>query len=424
MNESFLYYLWKFRLYNSSQLQTEDGETIEVIHPGQQNTDAGPDFFNAKIKIGKTVWAGNVEIHVKADDWQKHGHVNNRAFDNTILHVVHEGSHQIKRADNTLIPVLQLKNQYDSQRWNQYEQFISSKSWTPCANQIHTVDALTIQQTIDRMLTERLERKVKKIEILLQQNKGSWEESFYLQLARNFGFKTNADPFELLARSLPLSILAKHKNNLFQIEALVFGQSGLLNENNKDEYATKLFKEYSFLKTKFNLKNLEGHLWKFARMHPPGFPTIRLAQFAELVYQSSHLFSKVLETKNYKDLQKLFDVDTSEYWQTHFVFDKQTKPVEKSLGTSSIENILINTLAPFLFFYGKQKNEPHQVDKAFEWLEQCLPENNVTIRGWKELNIKANSAYQSQALIQLKNEYCNAKKCLTCTIGLKLLQTK
>ena len=424
MNESFLYYLWKFRLYNSANLQTEDGETIEVIHPGQQNTDAGPDFFNAKIKIGKTIWAGNVEIHVKADDWQKHGHVNNRAFDNTILHVVHEGTQHIRRADNSIIPVLQLKDHIDSKRWNQYEQFISSASWIPCANQIHTVDALTIQQTIDRMLIERLERKVKQIEILLQQNKGNWEESFYHQLARNFGFKINADPFELLARSLPLSVVAKHKSNLLQIESLVFGQSGLLNENIKDDYAQNLLKEYHFLKNKFNLKSVDGHLWKFARMRPPGFPTIRLAQFSQLIYQSSHLFSKILEIRRYQDLQKLFDVSTSEYWETHFVFDKQSKTVEKKLGASSIENILINTLAPFLFYYGKEKNELHQVEKTVEWLEQCPPEENVTIGGWKELCIKANSAYQSQALLQLKNEYCNFKKCLTCSIGIKLLQAK
>lgn len=424
MNEAFLYYLWKFRLYNSDNLQTQSGETIEVIHPGQQNTDAGPDFFNAKVKIGETLWAGNVEIHVKADDWQKHGHATNRAFDNTILHVVHDGVHEIKRKDNSIIPVLQLKNQFDAKRWNQYEQFIFSKTWIPCANQIHTVDALTIQQTIDRMLTERMERKVKQIEVLLQQNKGSWEESFYQQLARNFGFKTNADPFELLARSLPLNILAKHKNNLFQVESLVFGQSGLLNKELKDDYAQKLFIEYNYLKEKFKLKPVEGHLWKFARMRPPGFPTIRLAQFAQLISQSSHLFSKILETTYYKDLKIYFDVTTSDYWKTHFVFDKETNPVEKTLGSSSIENILINTLAPFLFYYGQQKNEKHQTEKALEWLEQCAPENNLIIKNWKELNIKANSAYQSQALLQLKNEYCDAKKCLTCSIGLKLLQKK
>lgn len=424
MNEAFLYYLWKFRLYHSENLQTQNGESVEVIHPGQQNTDSGPDFFNAKIRIGDTLWAGNVEIHVKADDWKKHGHINDQAFDNTILHVVYDGVHEIKRKDKSIIPVLQLKNQFDTKRWYQYEQFISSKTWIPCATQIHRVDTLTIQQTIDRMLTERMERKVKQIELLLEQNKGSWEESFYQQLAHNFGFKTNAVPFELLAQSLPLNILAKHKNNSFQIEALIVGQSGLLKKASKDEYAQKLFAEYNYLKEKFKLKPIDAHLWKFARMRPPGFPTIRLAQFTQLIYQSSHLFSKVLATIDYKDLQTLFDVSTSDYWRTHFVFDKETKPVEKRLGTSSIENILINTLAPFLFHYGQQKNETHQTDKALQWLEQCAPEKNVTIKGWAEVNIKANSAYQSQALLQLKNEYCNLKKCLTCSIGLKLLQSR
>ena len=424
MNEAFLYYLWKFRLYNSDQLQTLAGETIQVIHPGQQNTDSGPDFFNAKVRIGETLWAGNVEIHVKADDWQKHGHANNHAFDNTILHVVHEGVHEIKRKDNSIIPVLQLKNKFDATRWKQYEQFISSNNWIPCANQINTVDTLTIQQTFDRMLTERMERKVKQIEILLQQTKGNWEESFYQHLARNFGFKTNAVPFELLAQSLPLTILAKQKNSLSQIEALIFGQAGLLNKQLKDDYAKQLLSEYNFLKEKFKLQPIESHLWKFARMRPPNFPTIRLAQFAQLIFHSSHLFSKVLATTNYKDLQKLFAISTSDYWKTHFVFDKVTSATEKHLGKSSIENILINTLAPFLFYYGQQKNETHQTDKALQWLEQCSPENNVTIKGWNALNIKANSAYQSQALLQLKNEYCFAKKCLTCSIGLKLLETK
>ena len=423
MNEAFLYYLWKFKLYQKD-IVTQSGEMLEIIHPGQQNMDAGADFFNARIRIGDTRWAGNVEIHVNAGDWQKHGHTGDQSYDNTILHVVFDGDFDVIRSDQSVIPVLQLKGKFDEGRWLQYEKFILSQEWIPCANQISEVDEISLHQSIDRMLTDRMERKVGEIDMVLKRNKGNWEESFYQQLARNFGFKTNAVPFEMVSQFLSLQTLARHKNNWLQTEALLFGVAGLLGKNLKDEFAKELYKEFIFLRSKFKLSSIDSYLWKFARMHPAGFPTVRLAQFAHLIYKSSHLFSKILATEKYEQVHKLFEVSTSEYWKTHYVFEKETESTEKHFGRGSIDNILINTLAPFLFYYGKQHHESDQVDKAIRWLEECPAESNSTIRRWKGLGLKINSAYESQALLQLKNEYCDEKKCLICSIGLKLLEQK
>jgi hypothetical protein len=288
-------------------------------------------------------------------------------------------------------------------------------------------------------LVERIEIKTKSIEQLLSQNQNNWEDTFYILLARNFGFKINAVPFELLARSLPLAHLAKHKNELFQIEALLYGQAGLLQSDFKDEYPTRLRTEYDFLKSKFGLENMDAHLWKFMRLRPVNFPTIRIAQFAQLIHNSSHLFSKLLDTKNAKEAFDLFDVKASEYWNTHFMFDK-TAPLSggrvsdsymdggeidvasKHLGKTSIENIIINTVVPVLFYYGKQKGIQKIQNRAFEFLESITAEQNSITKQWIQHKVLCQNAYQAQALIQLYNFYCSEKKCLSCAIGNRILK--
>lgn len=422
MTEDFLHYLWKFKLLDNLNLKTTSDEIIELLKTGEHNFDAGPDFFNGKLKIGKTVWAGNIEIHVNASDWEKHKHNTNKAFDNIILHVVYNADIQIKRANGELIPTLEVKNKFNPKLYNNYLNFKSSKEWIPCAKQIHLTPQMIINSTIDKLLLERLERKVIAVKNSLQLNKNNWEETFYHYLARNFGFNTNAEPFELLAKSTPLNVLAKHKNSLLQIEALLFGQAGFLDEHYSDAYILSLQNEYTLLKHKFKLQSIDKHLWKFLRLYPANFPTIRIAQFADLVYRSSHLFSKIIDAESIEAIKKMLAANVSEYWNNHYKFETISNKKSKSLGSQSIDIIIINTVVPFLFVYGKQMNDDKYIDRAILFLEKIKGEKNSITKSWDELKIPINTAYNTQALLQLKKEYCSQKKCLQCGIGNYLLK--
>jgi hypothetical protein len=426
MQEEFLWHIWKFRLFDNRDLQTVSGEEIKIIKVGEHNSDSGPDFFNARIKIGGTEWAGNVEIHTNASDWHKHKHTTDKAYNNIILHVVHEADEKLFRKGGEEIPTLELKDRIPQEVYGKYLQFKSSKDWIPCEKQIASVDKFTLNNWLDnwldRLLVERLERKSKTITDSLKQNKNNWEETFYQMLARNFGQKINSEPFELLAKALPVSVLAKHKNNLLQIESLLFGTAGMLEKDFKDDYPNELKKEFKFLKSKFKLKPIDSSLWKFMRLHPPNFPTIRISQFANLIYKSSHLFSKILEANSVKQIISLLETETSEYWQTHYRFDKISPKRKKKLGSDSINTIIINTIIPFLFIYGKQKREEKFCDNALSFLEKLSPENNSIISKWRSIGIPAKSSYETQALLQLKNEYCSQKKCLSCGVGNFLLK--
>ena len=421
MNEEFLHHLWKFRLFDGKDLLTQSGEPIEILKCGEPNSDSGPDFFNAKIKIGKTIWAGNAEIHVNASDWETHKHHYDKAYDNVILHVVYEADKELKRKNGEIIPTLELKDRIPKNIYQKYLSFKSSRDWIPCGKQIKDVDSFTLNHWLDRLLAERLERKSISILESLKQNKNNWEETFYRQLARNFGLKINAEPFELLAKTLPVSVLGKHKNSLLQIESLLFGTAGLLEKDLKDDYAVGIQKEFQFLKQKFKLKPIDASLWKFMRLHPPNFPTIRISQFANIIYKSSHLFSKIIEAKNEKAIRDLFFCETSEYWQIHYRFDKSSPKRKKILGNDAVNNIIINTIAPFIFIYGKEKGQENYVERALELLEKIPPEKNSIISKWKETGVNAKNAYETQALLQLKNEYCSKKQCLECSVGAKLL---
>ncbi len=422
MTEEFLHHIWKFRLFNQLELTSTSNEPVEIIKVGEHNFDAGPDFFNAKIKVGTTVWAGNVEVHTNASDWKRHNHQNDKAYDNIILHVVYSADKPLYRVSGELIPTIEIKERIEKKLYQNYLNFKSNSDWIPCEKQISLAPRLIINSTIDRLLLERLERKSKVITDSLALNNNNWEETFYQLLARNFGFKTNAEPFELVAKSLPSIILGKHKSSLLQIEALLFGQAGFLDEHYKDKYVLQLQNEYTFLKQKFKLNSIDKHLWKFLRMRPHNFPTIRLAQFANLIYHSSHLFSKIINTEKYNDLKKLMEIEVSDYWQTHFNFDKSSNKRLKHLGTDAFNNIIINTVVPFLFVYGKQKDDEKYIERSLKFLEQTEGETNSIIKKWNSLNIPVQSAYSTQALLQLKNEYCSQKKCLNCSIGNYLLK--
>ncbi|MBK5286819.1 MAG: DUF2851 family protein [Bacteroidia bacterium] len=421
MSEDFIHFIWKQSLFDKNNLETTQGEKISVLHPGLYNIDAGPDFFNAKIKIGKTIWAGNVEIHLRSSDWEKHFHHKDKEYDNIILHVVIEDDAEIKRKDKTPIPTLALKNRIEKNHINNYEKLINSRNKIPCENQISSVGKFVVEHWLERMLVERLERKSTDIFRILKQNKNNWEDTFYHLLAKNFGFKLNAQPFEELARATPLGVLAKHKNNLPQVEALLFGQAGILDKKFKDEYPTSLKREYDFLNAKFKFEKQVTAAWKFLRLRPSNFPTLRISQFAQLVHCSSHLFSKTLDCEKINQLRKLFDVSASDYWNTHYVFEKKTVSRQKNLGASAMDNIIINTVVPLIFSYGMFRSEEQFKERALRFLEQLSPEKNSIITKWESLGIKAGNSFRSQALLELMNEYCSLKKCLHCGIGNKLI---
>lgn len=420
MNEAFLQFIWKHRQFQQNNLKTQDGQDIQVINPGQQNSDAGPDFFNARIKIGETTWAGNVEIHPKASDWYRHKHDQDAAYDNVVLHVVQVNDREVKNSKGELVQALELM--YLPHLENNYRQLLQSNQWIACAERFHEADLMALQIWFHGLMVERLQQKTGNVISQLQQNNNDWNETFYQFLARNFGFKTNALPFELLARALPLHVLAKHKSNLFQLEALLFGTAGLLNEQLLgDDYFLALRKEFEFLYKKYQLNPIEAHLWKFLRLRPVNFPTVRLAQFAALIHQSSALFSSLVEENDLNKIRKLFDVHASAYWDTHYRFNKTSAKSRKNLGESAFQNIIINTVVPFLFVYGDYHNRQPLKDKALDFLEKISSEKNAIISNWEKLGVTVASAFDSQALIQLKNSYCTPKKCLNCQLGVKLI---
>ncbi len=422
--EEFLQYIWEQQLFNSKNLETVTGEKLEVNNAGRRNQDSGPDFFNAKIKIGETVWAGNIEIHKKSSDWILHNHQNDKAYDNVILHVVEIYDQAVFRSGGEEIPTLLLK--YPERLRTNYQNLLNAKTWIACENQFHKINPVVLQLGFNRLMIERLEAKTSEIQERLKQNNNDWNETFYQVLARSFGFKVNSLPFEMLAKSLPLQILAKHKNNLFQLEALFFGNSGLLNQQLLgDDYFLQLREEYSFLYKKYRLSAIEGHLWKFLRLRPVNFPTVRISQIAALTHRSHNLFSKIVETDSLENLKTLFNVEASEYWNSHYNFNKSTKNYSvKTLGESSVNTIIINVVVPFLFVFGEIQNKNQLKNRALEFLEKLPPENNSLISHWKKLGIECRSAFETQALIQLKNIYCEKKKCLNCQIGVKLVKSK
>lgn len=423
-NERFLSFIWQYRLYNATQLHCADGEALQVIHPGTLNRDAGPDFIAAKLFIDQTSWIGHVEIHLKSSDWLLHGHQNDPFFDSVILHVVYKhNTHAIYRTNGSKVPVLVLDNLFSEQLLSKYEEIISSVNIFPCQRHIADLDAIVIEGFLSRLIIERFELRTGEVMSKLTECKGDWDQTFYYFLAKSFGFRVNALPFELLADALPIQIISKHKDNAVQVAALVFGQAGFLDQQFSDEYPRLLQTEYAFLKKKYKLRAIDRALWKFLRMRPQNFPTIRLAQFAALLQQSSHLFSKVLSAKTLSDLYFLFNnLSVDAYWRTHYHFLKETKQVVHQPGLRSIQHLLINTVCPLLFAYGKYTDQPELSERAIDLLEKMPAEKNAIVDQYASAGIKVKCAFTSQALLQLNKCYCSQKKCLNCGIGIKILK--
>lgn len=420
MREELLHYLWKHKRLGTNEFVSTAGGNIQVLEFGTQNNDSGPDFFNAKIRIDNTVWAGNVEMHTKSSEWTKHGHQNDNAYDTVILHIVLQDDAPVIRKDGSVLPCIEIADIIPSRIISGYQSLLRSKSWIPCENQISSIDEFHISNFLQRLTIHRLERKSNHVVRLLDLTNYDWEEALYILLARSFGFKVNAEPMEQLARSLPLSIINKHASDLHQIEALLLGQSGLLDGTFEEEYPQLLQREYKHLKAKFSLISMSASAFKFGKLRPMNFPTIRLAQFANLLHQHSGLFSMILES-DFAQLKSLFKIDVSDYWQTHYVMGKGSAKRPKSVGNSSAQIILINTIAPFLFIYAKHRGKDDLSVRAIKLLEQIPAEKNAITKKWNERGIAAKSAFDSQGLLELKNEWCAHKRCLQCNVGVRLL---
>lgn len=419
MTEKLLQYIWQFQHFNRSNLCTTTGEPLSIIFQGILNKNQGPDFTNAKIKVGNTLLAGSVELHIKTSEWQAHGHQHDANYQNVILHVAFEDD----GANISNLPTLILQNRISVLLLNRYTDLMNASVFIPCAASIAHVSDITWAAWKERLLAERLTRKSKLVLQYLQQSQSHWEETFWWLLARSFGAKVNADAFEAIARAVPVKILAKQKNNIHQLEALLLGQANLLNENFTEQYPILLQKEYRFLKTKYQLPMVHQPV-HFLRMRPGNFPSLRLAQLAMLIYTSSHLFSKVLEAESVNDIKSMLHVTANDYWHYHYRLEEPSAFKKKNIGANMVDTIIINTIVPVLFAYGSyHSNEDYQT-KALRWLEALAPEINTITTGFKNLSIACQSAYDSQALLELKNEYCQYKRCLECSVGNFLLRDK
>lgn len=416
MTERLLQYIWQSQYYNKGELSTAAGEPLQILFPGQFNTNQGPDFSDAKIKIGTTTWAGTVELHINTSDWKKHNHQQDNNYNNVVLHVVWEDDTKANE-----LPVLELKSRVPKVLLQRYEELMLSSSFIPCQKMIHTVREITWKSWKERLLAERLLRKAAVVETYLQQNSYHWEATFWWLLARNFGMKVNADAFEAVARSLSINILAKHKSQIHQLEALLLGQAGLLNENFTEDYPVMLQKEYTFYKNKYGLQPINSPVFSL-RMRPGNFPAVRLAQLAMLVHHSVHLFAEIKEAAEVKNVKSRFDIMANDYWHYHYRFDELSAFRKKKLGAAMVDNIIINTIAPVLFAYGNYHNEQPYKDKALRWLEETTAEKNVITKGFEKLGLENRTAYDSQALIELKNNYCHPKRCLDCGVGNAILK--
>jgi hypothetical protein len=424
MKEEFLHYLWKYNLYDPDKLYDNEGNKIVVINPGEYNRDSGPDFFNARLRIGGTEWAGNVEIHTRASHFDLHGHNLDPVYDNVILHVVAENDRIVRNSKGEKLPATELT--FDEMLYDRYLNLINNPFIIACQEQIKLLDIIYIRHWLSALLIERLQEKSEQIMKIYSETGNDWEETFYRVLTRYFGFRVNTGPFEMLANALPFRIIQKHADNIFQVEALLFGTAGLLDEGLfreaiNDDYYTSLIREFKILAAKYTLQPLHGFIWKFARLRPANFPTIRISQLAAMLCKTGGVFSRTLEVHDIVSLKNIFEVTASGYWNDHYVFGKISRRSIKSTGSQATDILMVNAVIPVIFVYGKSRGLQDICGKALAFLDDICPEQNSIIEEWESSGIKSESAFWSQALIQLRNNYCKKRKCLDCRIGSKLI---
>ena len=430
--EQLLHYTWKHKLYPLKELTTSDGQRVEIVDPGLHNRNAGPDFFNAKIRIGSTMWVGNVEIHDKSSDWYQHGHDKDSRYDNVVLHVAAELDTEVMKSNGEYVPQLQLSVPDDVLQ--HYDELQKTDEYPPCYKVIPHLSALIIHSWMAALQTERLEQKTEAIRKRAELCNGSWEDAYFVTLARNYGFGINGEVFEQWAYNIPLNAVAHHRDDLFQIEAIFMGQAGLLELDSipeyyqkdalNDGYFAKLRNEYQYLAHKFSMKPIDFKLWRFLRLRPQNFPHIRISQLANLYYQQKAGLSQLIECETLDELKQLLKSQVTPYWETHYTFGSTSPKNEKHLSYGSINLLMINTAIPMLFAYGRHTTKEVLCDKAFDFLEQLKAENNHIIRMWQQVGLPVKTAGDSQALIQLKKEYCDKKECLRCRFGYEYLRRK
>ena len=424
MKEEFLHYLWKYSLYDPEKLLDASGNKIHVVRSGEYNRDSGPDFFNARILVEGTLWAGNIEIHTRSSHFDTHGHMNDPAFDNVILHVVAENDKKVFNTKGEEILTAEIS--FAPELYERYLSLVNNPYIIACQDEVKGIDTFLVHHWLNALVIERLEIKAGSIAKVFKDTGNDWEETFYRVLSRYFGFRINTEPFEMLAAALPFRIIRKHADNLFQIEALLFGMAGMLEEGLfkdalHDEYYKNLIREYRILSAKYSLKPVHGWLWKFSKLRPPNFPTVRISQLAAMLSVTGGLFSKVMDAKCIKQLKEVFEVKASPYWDDHFIFGKKSRKSVKNTGTQAVCIFLINAVIPVIFVYGKNRDNNDICERALSFLEALPAEENTILEEWSEAGIEAESALYSQALIQLRNEYCKKRRCLECRLGSKLV---
>lgn len=424
MSEAFLHYVWQMQYFIKDGLVTTNGEPITVFKPGTLNKNAGPDFLQARLKVGELEWNGHVEIHLNASDWQAHKHQNDDAYNNVVLHVVWNSDTEMARADQTVLPCLELKHRVAAPLLHTYEKLVNSEERIPCKRLFASVPPIYKTTMLDRMVVERLEQKAEDILVLLAANHQDWEQTTYQTLARNFGFKVNAEPFARLAEVLPWKLIAKYRNSPLQVEALLFGMAGFLETETSDTYHEALRHEFQTLERLHRLegRKLKASMWRFLRLRPANFPTVRLAQFSTWLSQNTALYAPLTEAANSEDLRNLFRVTASDYWHHHYRFGKRARGYKPTVGVDSIENIIINTVAPLQAAAGKWYGQQELIERACVLLQQLPAEKNQVTRLWHSLGWDAQTAFDSQGKIQLYRAYCERRRCLSCSVGNQVLK--
>ncbi len=421
MKEDFIHYIWLYKKFDFSNLTTQQGESVSIIHSGNYLQMAGPDFFNAQLIIGNQKWAGNIEIHLKSSDWYLHQHENDDNYNNVILHVVWEYDAPIFRKDNSEIPVLEIKKFVATDELIKYQNLIAPKSWIYCEKQIKEVNEFVLSNWLERLFLERLERKSVPIQTLLNQTENDWEAVLFCMLAKNFGLNTNGELFLKVAQSIPFSIIRKESLEVSYLEALLFGQAHLLPSNPEDHYVKELQSWFDYLVLKYKIKPILIEPIQFFKHRPDNFPTIRLAQLCMLYHVHRNLFSKIIMAESVSSIYKLFEISVSSYWKMHYTFEKTSPKKEKSLSKTFIDLLIINTVIPIKFAYSKSIGRDDS-EQLIEWISHLVAEKNAIVEKFSDFGIESKNAFQTQALLQLKNEYCNHKKCMHCAIGLELIK--
>jgi hypothetical protein len=423
MEEQLLQFIWHRQLFNQAELTTTAGDPVEILHTGIPNQDQGPDFLQSRIRIGEQLWAGHVEIHIRSSAWYLHMHEQDTHYNNVILHVVWEEDRPAQTEDGYSIPCVELAGRVEVSLLDRYRHLMNNEEWVPCASALMDVSGIIRTSWLERMMAERLEEKTEGVLRLLNRCAFNWEQVFYIMLARQLGAPTNADPMEVLATAIPLSLLQKHKDRVDQVEAILFGTAGMLGKELNQPYPVQLKTEFDFLRIKYSLRPMPALQWKFMRMRPAHFPTIRIAQLAAMISGTPHFISCIEELASTEEWIRIFSVQPAhEFWHTHYHFTASTPPSKKHLGMGTATSLIINVVAPLMFLYGKHQGKQAMKSHALRLLEELPPEKNAVITAWSQCGWKAADAGQTQAMLHLKKKYCDKRRCLHCAIGMQVVK--